>query len=349
MRKENIVIEPAGIISGVEVFRAGRILFTNKHGLPPEIVRAIMKDRYSDPNERSFDESASTITAPTQQVILTRLHRDNLIIRDVTKFYAAFMGSVAHQVLEDSWHEDMSSTVEQRMYVDFEINGKTVVLSGKLDCFDEPEIRDYKTCKVYKMQKGGFEDWEAGQNTYAYIVRAAGHTVDRLNVWALIGDWKAHEAFKPNYPACQIVKVPLKLWDTESQEAFIHERLQRLADAQRIVDTLGADGLTAEEGLASRYPCSQHEMWQDLIDVVIMKDGASRATNGTKCETREECQKIKDEKYADQPEYKVVERYNKRTRCLDWCDVAHVCAQNLRLCKEEGIEPPVRLHGKPIF
>lgn len=323
-------------MSDIEI---GGIVYTNKHDLPEEIVRSIMKDRYTDIKEAPFDESTSTLTAPTQQVVLSRRYKGQLIKRDVLHYYHAFLGSIAHQILEDSWNPDSDSIVEERIYVDVDVDGKTVVLSGKLDCFEEPEIRDYKTCKVYKMMKGGFEDWEAGQNIYAYLLRKHGRKVERLNIWAFIGDWKKHERHKINYPKCQVVKVPLTLWSFEQQEEYVKERLARLSQANDCSDV----------ELADKYACSKSEMWQDLSDVAIVKDGAARATKVFASDDRAGAEALLESKYADKPEYKIVERWTKRTRCLDWCDCAEKCQQNRALLKEEGVEDLDAYFQEPIF
>jgi hypothetical protein len=340
-------------INGYQVFTNGRELFTNKRNLPQEIVSAIMKERYHKEGEKEWDASASTLTAPTQQVVLKEIHKDNLIIRDVVDFYWQFLGSVAHQILEDSWHEDMGSVVEIRVYQ--EVLGQ--VISGMFDCFAEPEIRDYKTTKVYKMQMGDFYDWECGQNVYAWLLRKDGKKVERLNVFAFLGDWKAGEMYKEDYPPCQIMEIPLKLWTMEEQEVYIKGRVQALIDARSIPKH---EDETVEETLSLNFPCSNYEMWNNTKDVCIWKDEAKKATpgsvfkvnkkdSGSEAVAMANAKALLAEKYADKPEYKILTRRSGRTRCLRFCDVAHVCHQNSQLCAEEGLKVPVRLEPKPLF
>ncbi len=321
----------------------GNRRYTNKHGLPPEILRALLKDRYTDINEDPFDESASTLTAPTQLTVLKRRHPKDLRIFDVTDLFWSFLGSVAHQVLEDSHHESMSSVVEQRIYLTVEVqapNGTTraVVVSGKLDCYDRPEIRDYKTCKVFKIMKGEFDEWEKGQNIYAGLLRANDEEVSQLNVWAMVTDWKKGEMYKANYPDCVFQKVPLTLWDHDRQMTYIKQRVQNIVDCEGVPDVHLPE-------------CSNKEMWKDLKDVVIMKRGGTRAIPGGKFDqgTAEEMMAAANasflEKNLSTATHEIVERWSRRTRCLDWCDAATVCQQHRRLLIEEGVDPDF----KPIF
>jgi len=305
------------------IFEVGGRRYTNKHSLPPEICRAILKDRYTNTDEESFDESASTLTAPTQMTVLKRRHPDKLKTFDVIDKYWQFRGSVSHQILEDSWHPTMNSVVEERIYAD--VLGR--VVSGKLDCFEEPEIRDYKNCMVYKIllgKKEGYEDWEAGQNTYAYLLRLKGKTVERLNVWAFIGDWKKSELAKDpqNYPPASIIKVPLRLWSFAEQEMYVKARVQAILNCEHLSD----------EELP---PCSKKEMWQRLMDVAIYKRG-SRDRAYRKADTMAEATAIFNEKGLSHTEYEIVERWSGRTRCAEHCDVSEVCAQNRRLSAAEG-------------
>lgn len=300
--------------------------YTNLQNLPPEIVHALLKDRYTDPSEAPFDESASTITAPTQQVILKRRYKETLILRDVMHSYWAFLGSIAHQVLEDSWHKGMKSIAEKRFYLT--VKGK--VLSGKLDCYESPEIRDYKTTKVYKMMRNDFVEWEQGQNVYAYLLKKLGYVVTRLNVWAFLGDWKEGETYKKRYPQSQIVEVPLRLWSMEEQEAYIHSRLDRLEKAAELSD----------EEIVKQFPCTKKEMWQDIKDHCIFKDGAKKATKVFHVDDETEGRKFLADNYGDKPEYKFITRWTDRTRCLKFCDCANHCGQHKALCLEEMITDP---------
>ena len=320
----------------METFEVGGRTYTNKFNLPEEVVSALTRDYYTDETEAPFHESTSTLVAPTQITALKRRHPDKLKTFDVSQKMWSFLGSVSHNILEAAWKESMGSVVEKRFYVT--VNGR--IVSGKTDCYAPPQIRDYKSCKAYKLQRGaveGYEEWERAQNCYAYILEENGLPVESLLIIAIVFDWKEMESYKPNYPKAPFVQIPLTLWSKEKQRAYVEERVAALEDAKTLTD----------EELAVKYPCSKKDMWQDLSGIVVQKRGAERATRkfdaGTKEEMYAEAQAYFQEKGLSHATHEIVERWSGRTRCAAWCDVADVCAQNRRLCLEEGNPLPADL------
>ena len=299
--------------------------YTNRAGLPKEIVQAITKDRYTDPNDQPSDFSASSLVAPIQQTILKRRYPDKQVVPDVMDLFFLFKGSVGHQVLEDAWHESMGSKVEERLYI--QVMGKTI--SGKFDCYQEGEVRDYKFSKVYKYMKGDFADWEKQLNVYAHLLMAAGHKVNQLTVWMFLEDFKRNEAYKKGYPADPIVRVPLRLWGDSERNCYLESRVRALC----LNETLDDDRL---------LECTDYEMWRGTKDWSIMKKGAKKAT---KCfDTEEEAltYKLKDGEV-------LIRRMTKRVRCLEHCSVRTVCKQHKRLLKEEGVQLGEEQQERPIF
>lgn len=313
----------------LEVFEIGGKNYTNKYNLPPEVVAALTRDYYTDESEAPFDESASTLVAPIQMTTLKRRYPDRCKTFDVSQRMWSFMGSLAHEVLEKAWKESMGSVVEKRFYIT--VNGR--IVSGKTDCYAPPQIRDYKTCKAYKIQKGaveGYAEWENAQNVYAFILEENGLPVESLLIIAIVFNWNEAEIYKANYPKAPFVQIPLTLWGKERQKAYVEERVAALEDAKT---------LTNEE-LTAKYPCSKKEMWTDLEAVIVQKKGAERATRkfntGTKEEMWAEAQAYFNEKGLSWNTHEIVERWSSRTRCEKWCDVADFCRQNIRLSMEEG-------------
>jgi hypothetical protein len=302
---------------------------TNHHNLPDEIVNAFLKDRYTDETEDPFDYSASTLVAPIQLTVLKKRHPHKLVVRDVVDFFWRFMGSIAHNVLEEAWHESMGSKVEKRLYL--EVAGK--VLAGKIDCYGDGQLRDYKTCKAYKIVKGKYDEWEQQLNIYAQLLIENGYLLSILKIYALIFDWKETETGKKNYPDAPVAIIPFRLWADRERADFIYQRIMLLEKAF---------GLTDEQ-LAEQIPCSRREMWQDLKDIAIIKKGSKRATKTF--EAFEEAEAYM-KTYAANPkscinykDYEIVERWTARKRCLKHCDAATVCKQHERLLQEEGATP----------
>ena len=284
--------------------------YTNKYNLPKEIVSAITKDRYSDSTDLPSDFSASKLVNPIQMTILTQRHKDKLVVEDVMDLFYRFRGSVAHQVLEDSWHETMGSRIEERLYMTVE--GKTI--SGKFDCYQAGELRDYKFLKAYKVQKNDMTEFEIQLNIYAELLRQAGHPVSKLVIWAFIDDWKQSEAYKRGYPQQPIVPIELRLWTRVEINGWLEARVRDLIDAETLSDAQ----------LASEYPCSDRDCWSDVKDYSIVKNGSDRAT---KCfDTEEEAVKVFEDKY-ELATHSVVKRLTPTTRCDKYCAVRNLCHQ----------------------
>jgi len=92
----------------LEIFTSkSGIQYTNRYNLPPEICSAVLMDRYTDKEDMPCDYSVSNIVAPIQQTILKKRHKGKHAIRDVIDYYWSFKGSVALQILEDSFNETM--------------------------------------------------------------------------------------------------------------------------------------------------------------------------------------------------------------------------------------------------
>lgn len=293
------------------------IKITNKHRWPESIVKCITKDRYNDPNDLPSDFSATTLIQPVQKVILEKRYKENLKVQDVSDMMWAFLGSLAHEVLEQAWKDEEGSKVEERLYA--EILGK--IVSGKIDCYANKEIRDYKTCKAYKIIKGNYLDWEIQLNIYQYLCEKAKYPVDSLCIYAIIFDWKEHESYKPGYPSSQIVKIPIRKWTLIEVEDYLQKRVM-LFDTAAMLD---------DEQLAKQYPCSDHERWADVKDWSIIKHGASRATKvfDNEADAYTHLKRMNSD-------YTVVKRMTPPTRCLKYCLAAPHCQQHKTYLKERG-------------
>lgn len=296
--------------------------FTNKFNLPEEVVNAIMKDRYSSEDDEDFDLSVTSLLNPIQQTVLLGRHRQDQVVRDVMDYYPSFLGSIAHQVLEEGWHQSMNSVVEQRLYLT--IDG--LKIGGKFDCYGNYEIRDYKSTKVWKLVKGDFSDWEKQLNIYAYFCDKNGYEVRSLKIIALLLNWAEHEKNRPNYPPApiQIIKIPF--WSYQRTEAYIQKRIRRLLKASTIDD----------RALALTYPCTNEEMWRDFKDYAAIKPGKTRAAKTFQSKEEVELWLSQDSKRSQI--YQILDRYSDRKRCFRFCPVANHCAQHQSMCQQEGVQ-----------
>lgn len=276
---------------------------TNRHNLPPEIVAALTKDRYNPDSDDIGDFSASSLIAPIQQTILKQRHKDNLAVRDVIDNFYAFVGSIAHKVLEE--HGSGEALIEKRMFA----NVFDKKISGQVDHYKSGIITDYKSTKAYKIIKGGFDDWEKQLNIYSYLFQQNNLPVKELQIFAFILDWKEHETYQKDYPQIPIVRIPLRLWSNEETRAYI---------ASRVI-TFDRNLVFPDEMLLQ---CTNAEMWCDIKDwALLKKDGSSkRAIKVFKTESEMLQYSPKCDEY-------IAQRMTERTRCKSYCPVSHVCKQ----------------------
>jgi hypothetical protein len=300
-------------------------LYTNKHKIPIEVVAAILKDRYTTEGEESSDYSASTLVQPIQKTVIERRNKwdgkdpkeHKLKIFDVMDDFFSFMGSVAHQVLEDAWHTNMGGIVEKRLYM--EVPGGEI-LSGKMDRFVDGLIKDFKNTKVYKIMKGDYTDWATQQNVYAHLCRKNGWEVSQIQIIALLGDWKQGEMFKNNYPDCAIQVIPIRVWSDEEAQDWIDNRVRNIQIASELDDQL----------LAKQYPCSNEERWKNYQGTAVMKKGGKKASFLSKLGQKEDlaaCKAYWKEKNLVLDTYEIQIRWSEPKRCLNWCAAATLCQQ----------------------
>jgi len=312
--------------------------YTNKFNLPDEIVKALTKDRYNPDGEIDLgDYSATTLCAPIQLTILKRRYPDKLRVFDVTDNFWAFVGSIAHKVLEEHG-TDFNALREARLYYSVNsINGRStnnkIRISGQVDHFKNNVLTDYKSTKAYKIIRADYEDWTKQLNVYSWLFSRNGMHVEQLRIFAFILDWKKHEIFRKGYPKCPIVEIPIKDLGITWQENFIVEQLGKLEAAAKLSD----------KELAEQYPCSPKEMWQDTKDWAITKEGAKRALK---------CFDDADEAltYPLKDGEMLVQRMTERKRCYDYCLCSKVCLQHKAMSqKEKGFKDGESDREEPIF
>jgi hypothetical protein len=282
---------------------------TNVHNLDYQVCKAILKDRYTDENDKPSDFSATTLIAPTQQTVLRERHESRPM--DVTDYTWSFFGSVIHQVLEDSADEEEEIVQEERLYMD--ISG--ITLSGKLDCYfpNRKMILDYKSTKAYKIMKGDYTDWAKQLNVYAALCRANNMPVEKIMVQVIVLDWSPVNTYKEGYPETAWPKIEIPLWNEQITEEFIHNQVDKFILARALSD----------DDLAIQYPCSASDRWMD-VSFAVMKKGGKRATKVF--DNKDEAEIFAAEKGKN---FYVEDRQTEPRRCASYCDVSHKCKQYL--------------------
>lgn len=317
--------------------------YTNHFNLAPEVVNAIVKDRYTVEGEAPSDYSVTDIINPIQVTILKKKYKDDLVQRDVVDLFYSFLGSVAHQVLEDSTEGMDHTTAEERLYM--KTNGVTI--SGKIDCYQHEtkdrvaQIRDYKTTKVWNIIKGDHSKWEEQVNIYALLLRENKKPIEKLIITCLLFDWKKQDTYKENYPNCPIIDIEIPLWTEKKQREYLNKKISDLEDAKNKTDT----------EIFSYYPCTEEDMWQSFNGYSIFKYGGKRAIK-TFESNLEAIRHLSNTKSMSSKTHYIEKRLGNRKRCFEHCDVANHCMQHKTLCGNEGVEhtyPNHNIHIKPLF
>lgn len=276
--------------------------FTNKLGLPQPIVDAVTNDPYTKGDSHI---SITGLIAPPRIRVLKKLHEAELE-EDVSERIWSLLGQVMHGILERANKQALS---EERFYVD--IDG--IRVSGQLDAYYESGlIQDYKLVSLYQVKDGVKLEYEQQLNSYAYLLRANGLIVNKLELVCILRDWTKTKA-KQDYeiPQQQVVKLEVPMWTNEEAFEFLTERVKIHKSANKTLPL-----------------CSAEERWATPDKFAVMaKKGAARSLKNhlTKEEAEEHSRSV--------PGSFVEPRPGENKRCQDYCSVARWCTQYQSLKK----------------
>jgi len=247
------------------------------------------------------------------------------LVEDASDRLWALMGQAIHAVLERA--DGPGRIIEERYFV--QISGWK--LSGQVDVIEEevesyfpgntPTLRknvlsDYKFMSVWEIIHGLKPEKTQQLNILAYLARANRIPIDNLQIVGILRDWSKSKAkFDKNYPQHQGVTIPVDLWDFETQEAFIKERI----DAHK-------------SALFELPLCTDDERWAKPDTYAVMKEGRKSALRVLQSEqeawewgmgngwANEGPNDLKDG-------ITIVHRPGEQTRCANYCAVADKCLQ----------------------
>jgi len=287
--------------------------YTNEYNLPPEVFKALTKERYVG---GETDYSVTTLKSPPRIVQLERRHWDSLEQDAMDNLWSMF-GTMAHNLLEEHGSDD--SMTEERVYMD--ILGRRV--SGQVDHYKDGIITDYKVTSAWSLVYGSrVKDWEEQLNMYAYLLSASGHEVKQIQIITILRDWDKNKAKEAgNYPKSPIVVIPITLWEQEDQKSYLEYRVALHIDAEGESD--GALPL-----------CTEEEMWCQPTKYAVFKGENKRATKLFEDEAdiffwlRDEMGWITEspEGHIITTEHRIERRQGKRTRCEGgYCSVSQYC------------------------
>jgi len=295
---------------------------TNKLGLPQPIVTALENDEYS---RGAADISASSLWKAPRIVTLEEAHAADLVVDAADQIWSLF-GTAFHALMEKHTKDAVS---EHRLFMPCE----GWVISGQLDRFviSSGTIEDWKVTSAFAVKNlSRSHEWEQQLNTYAHLLRHAGHTVNRLRVHAVLRDWNMRSAqMDSTYPQSQIVTVDLPLWTPEDAETKIRAQV-RLQQEARI----------------NLPECSPEDRWLKPSKVAVMKDG--RKTAVKLFDTQAEAESFLSAQ-ADKGKLYTQSRPGEAIRCASYCAVGRsgFCSQwnaDPLNKKETVFDPPETNH-----
>jgi hypothetical protein len=271
---------------------------TNRGNLPAHLASVIEGAWRNDAYDGPRGDRIITVTqliAPAQKFQLERQHEADLEI-DVLDMIPMLRGSALHHLLDRAGQNVPTLIPERRLSVMHD--GWTI--SGKSDVFltNDFKIIDYKDSSVWSYIYTKPE-WEYQLNVYAWLATRNGMTVKGLEVDLFCGDWRRSEARKnPDYPE-RAVAIPIKLWTTEEQTAYVDQRLKLHR--------------------STLPPCSPEERWAKADSWALKKDGnkKARALYGTELDAKRELR----------PGEIIEYRPGESTRCASYCMARPFCAQ----------------------
>ncbi len=281
---------------------------TNHHNFPAPVVNALTM--YEQGGEKVSGLRVTTLIGSPRVSVLRRKYSQHLE-EDVSDLVFRVFGSAVHKIFEDA--ADNSSVSEERLSV----NVGGVPLTGAIDyqfvSDDGVDIKDYKTCKAFKITKGDYSDWENQLNVYSFLVRHAKHlSVSSLSVIAIIKDWSLEGTRRnADYPAAALQEISIPLWSPDKQDSYVQDRV-------RLHQRASFDELPE---------CTDEERWYVPGKFALHKRGRKRAIGLYDSHADAEFHRNGDS------DLYIEERKGFSRKCTDYCNVAPFCSQ---FQKEEG-------------
>ena len=271
----------------------------NRFNLPAPLVKAITWDISP---RTGF--SVTDLIQPPRITQLTRRHWDEIEL-DASERIWVLLGNAIHYILEKGEIPE----AQREQIIKVELDGVEVI--GKPDLSQHRITDDYKVTSVWNIiyEPNGRKEWHAQTNIYRWMRFKNNLPTDKLRIIALLRDWQRSKANDPDYPPVPVVIIDIPSWADEKVESYLKERIRMHLEAERLPD--------------NELPlCTDEDMWSKPTTYAIIKNGQKRASNVTDDKAVAEQRLL-----AYGPNYHIVERPGKRSRCEGYCEVALFCSQ----------------------
>jgi hypothetical protein len=291
------------------------MIITNKLGLPQSFVEMAKSDFTAD----AKTYRVTSLLKGIREAILEKRHA-NEIEQDVSDMIWLLFGTATHGILEKQ-KEQGHEIKETR--VSLEIGGYT--LSGQFDLYDSEakKIVDYKTCSVWKVIFGDYQDWKRQLLIYAYMMRKIGFEVNSGEIVAIMKDHSKREAkYKAEYPKLPVtvIKFEFAEEDFAEIEVWLSARFEEIA----YFETLPDDKLPV---------CTSEERYNSGDKFAVMKNG--RKTAMRVLDNKEEAEQWMKSNGGDSIEV----RPGEDKKCMDYCSACEFCNyyQQIKAVRNESL------------
>ncbi len=323
------------------------IEYYNDSNIPTPLFKAMIADDYGGRGAKSFISGSKFKLGAKSFWLQKHIEgaSSGTIRLPASKLYYSFIGNALHKYVESKLEKDTNYILEQRIYLDMEIDGKMYTISGQFDALDlEKNIMwDWKSVSVSKYQTELFDDYILQANIYLYLLRHGYRLGDGDNKIPITGteetvaaigfimrDWTQGKVGGRDYPSGGVQGYNILSWTDDTTRKLI---IKTIRDLDKYNNTHPDD-----------IPeCTEEQRWQDPDRYPVHKynkNGTKKASPRALPKTRnfptaqDAVEFIENRK--DKAELYVEFVPSKPTFCLSYCDAGVGGACNwLEKWKEE--------------
>ena len=277
------------------------MIITNKLRLPQQLVNMAKRDYKFEPNEYRVTQLLKGI----RETILERRHYHE-IEQDVSDMIWLLFGTAVHSIIEHHKEADHEFKEER-----IKIRIGNYILSGKFDLYnaETKTITDYKTCSIWKVVNGDYEDWRRQLLIYAYMLQSIGFPVEKAEIIALMKDHsKAQAKRKADYPKQPARKITFTFsgQDFKEIENWLHLRFEQISKAEKLPD--------------DKLPlCTPEERFNSGDKFAVMKKGRKTALR-----VLDSMEDAENWMAANGGDY-IETRRGEDKKCMDYCSACEFC------------------------
>lgn len=209
--------------------------YTNKHGLPRPVARALAADNYIHHGDFSMTE----LDKPPQMVQLCKRHDDKIVVEVMDNVWMV-RGTALHYV--NSLAAIKGAFIEERFIVT--IDGIQISMQSDyvypIEGLDRKyAILDHKDCTHHMFSHGLKPEHERQLNGYIYGWSTRGIDIAAAHIVMWFKDWSYTDAVIKktyNYPPQPIIAVDVPIWQPSDILAWMRERIQLHQEAVELSD-----------------------------------------------------------------------------------------------------------------